>query len=440
MAKKCITILLDGIGDRSYPELNHLTPLQAARTPALDRLSQSGANGLYHAAQLGQALPSENAHFAMFGYDMAAFPGRGALEALGAGIPLDEGTVAILAHFVSVQRSSAGTLILADDSAPATADELRSFFKAVAEYETDGIRVRLHPTQGARAILTLGGDVAPFITDSDPIALDRELTAVMPWQAYGDDPRACKAARAVDAYLQWAHHTLTRHPLNRERQKAGRLPLNGLVTQRAGRLKPVAPFAELSGLRGLVIASGIIYHGLAAYVGMDVKRDKDTAAPGDDLARRLEMALAALPDYDFIHVHTKAPDAAAHTKDPQAKKRVIESLDQGLAAVLKKLTAAPELLIVVAADHSTPSSGPLVHSGEAVPLVFCGPGLRRDAVRHYDEVSAAGGVLGVVRGKEFLYLILNHLDRVKLHGLMDTPLDQSYWPGRTTPLRLDSLP
>ena len=378
MAKKCITILLDGIGDRSYPELNHLTPLQAARTPALDRLSQSGANGLYHAAQLGQALPSENAHFAMFGYDMTAFPGRGALEALGAGIPLDEGAVAILAHFVSVRRSSAGTLILADDSAPATADELRSFFKAVAEYETDGIRVRLHPTHGARAILTLGGDVAPFITDSDPIALDRELTAVMPWQAYGDDPRACKAARAVDAYLQWAHHTLTRHPLNRERQKAGRLPLNGLVTQRAGRLKPVAPFAELSGLRGLVIASGIIYHGLAAYVGMDVKRDKDTAAP--------------------------------------------------------------ELLLVVAADHSTPSSGPLVHSGEAVPLVFCGPGLRRDAVRHYDEVSAAGGALGVVRGKEFLYLILNHLDRVKLHGLMDTPLDQSYWPGRTTPLRLDSLP
>ena len=63
MAKKCILILLDGLGDRAYEELNYLTPLQAAKTPTLDRLAAGGANGLYHAAMLGQALPSENAHF-----------------------------------------------------------------------------------------------------------------------------------------------------------------------------------------------------------------------------------------------------------------------------------------------------------------------------------------------------------------------------------------
>jgi 2,3-bisphosphoglycerate-independent phosphoglycerate mutase len=117
MAKKCIMLLLDGVGDRSHPELKHRPPLQAARTPALDRLVRVGANGLYHAAQVGQALPSENAHFAMFGYDMDVFPGRGALEALGAGIDLAPESVAMLTHQVSVRQSP---FSVADNVSPAT--------------------------------------------------------------------------------------------------------------------------------------------------------------------------------------------------------------------------------------------------------------------------------------------------------------------------------
>ena len=140
--------------------------------------------------------------------------------------------------------------------------------------------------------------------------------------------------------------------------------LNGLVTQRAGRLKQVTPFTEMWGLRGLSIASGIIYHGLAGYLGMDVRKVADTAHPGRDLAKRLELALAALRDHDFIHVHTKMPDQASHTKAPAYKTRILELLDQGIGTVFKALTAQPELLIVVAADHSTPSAGPLIHSGE----------------------------------------------------------------------------
>jgi 2,3-bisphosphoglycerate-independent phosphoglycerate mutase len=212
--------------------------------------------------------------------------------------------------------------------------------------------------------------------------------------------------------------------------------LNGLVTQRAGRLQKATPFSELNGMRGLSIASGILYHGLCRYLGMDMRRVTDTADPGNDLCRRIQMALASLSDYDFIHVHTKMPDEAAHCKDPLYKTRVLEELDRGIGAVLQSLTSEPETIIVVAADHSTPSTGPLIHSGEAVPLVFCGPGVRRDRIRQYDEVSAAGGALGLVRGKELMYLIINHLDRAKLQGLMDAPVDQAYWPGRTEPFTL----
>jgi 2,3-bisphosphoglycerate-independent phosphoglycerate mutase len=436
MARKCIMILLDGVGDRSYPELGHRTPLQAAETPALDRFARNGASGLYHAASPGQALPSENAHFAMFGYDMDGFPGRGALEALGAGIPLEAGQVAVLAHFVAVDRLADGTLLLKDGHPKVGGGEVQALLQAVGRFSTDGVDVCFHHVRGHHGILTLTGEVAPFITDSDPMTRERALAAVKPWAAHAGDPAAQNAARVLGAYLEWVYLQARRHPVNAARRKEGRPPLNGLVTQRAGRLKQVTPFSQAYGLRGLSIASGIVYHGLAAYLGMDAQPVEDTDRPGEDLARRLKTAMALLPDYDFIHVHTKAPDEAAHAKDPEAKRRVIEALDRGIGTVLDELTAEPELLVVVAADHSTPSSGPLVHSGEPVPILFHGPGIRRDRVESYDEICAAGGALGFVRGTELMYLILNHLDRAKLQGIMDTPEDQPYWPGSYDPLRV----
>jgi 2,3-bisphosphoglycerate-independent phosphoglycerate mutase len=99
---KIILILLDGLGDRSYPILNHQTPLQAANTPNLDRLATMGGNGLFHASAIGQCLPSEMAHYLLFGYDAKHFPGRGLLEAVGFGVPFDEGDVLSLAHLASV--------------------------------------------------------------------------------------------------------------------------------------------------------------------------------------------------------------------------------------------------------------------------------------------------------------------------------------------------
>ncbi|MCI5125709.1 MAG: hypothetical protein D3925_14850, partial [Candidatus Electrothrix sp. AR5] len=39
-AERCLLILLDGLGDRAYPELGDRTPLQAAHTPNLDNFAQ----------------------------------------------------------------------------------------------------------------------------------------------------------------------------------------------------------------------------------------------------------------------------------------------------------------------------------------------------------------------------------------------------------------
>ncbi len=433
--KKCVLILLDGIGDRSYAQLDHQTPLQAAKTPILDELAANGSNGLYHPALLGQALPSENAHFLMFGYDMAGFPGRGALEALGAGIKLGFKDVAVLSHFVSL-RDADGHILLEQRKPEIPEDEIAKLISVVDKYETGGVHIRFIHTEGIRGIIILTGNVAPFITDSDPFVDGRSLIEITPWSEHSQNIASQNAAAALKDYLSWVYNRLGDNPVNRSRIQKGFAPVNGVVTQRAGQLKSVTPFRQKYGLRGLSITSGMVYWGLSNYIGMDFRKVTDSGDPGIDMTGRLEMAREELHDYDFIHVHTKAPDEAAHTKNPETKKAVIEALDNGIGKAIRPFMDNPEVLIIATGDHSTPSSGPLVHSGESIPLTFFGRGVRRDKVTRFDEVSVAAGALGTVHGKELMYLILNHLDRSKLHGIMDTPFDQPYWPGECEPFQL----
>ncbi len=435
MRKKCILILLDGVGDRSFPEFNHQTPLQAAHTPNLDQLAAQGACGLFHAGRQGEALPSENAHFAIFGYEPAMFPGRGPLEALGAGIDLGMDDVAVLSHFASLEARQ-GCLVLHNGQLPPEKDELNQLLSLVADYEHQGVEVHFEHTHKLYGIVTLKGTVAPYFTDTDPISAGRLLAEPKPLAGYEDHEATCRTVAALKSYLVDVHRKLQGHSINQARRDKGLNAIDGLVTQRAGRLKAVVPFEQRYGLRGLSLASGLVYHGLSRYLGMDSIPVEDSDDPGGDLAARLTTARDALTDYDFIHVHTKVPDEAGHTKDPQRKRRAIEALDLGLSEVLPVLSADPDLLLVLSADHATPSNGPLIHSGETVPLLFHGPGIRRDEVEQYNEVAAAAGVLGAVRGQELILMILNALDRAKLQGLMDTPVDQPYWPGQYEPFKI----
>jgi 2,3-bisphosphoglycerate-independent phosphoglycerate mutase len=166
MAKRCMLIILDGMGDRAYDELGGRTPLQAASTPTLDMLSARGSNGLFHAASLGQALPSENAHFSIFGYDPPDFPGRGVLEAMGAGIPLARGEVAVLAHLASLREDS-GRLVLVKDVPTASHAEAAELISAVNVHEEQEVSFRFVQTRGVFGVIVHGGNVSPFFTDTN---------------------------------------------------------------------------------------------------------------------------------------------------------------------------------------------------------------------------------------------------------------------------------
>jgi 2,3-bisphosphoglycerate-independent phosphoglycerate mutase len=392
-------------------------------------------NGLFHSHLQGAALPSELAHFLMFGYHIDEFPGRGVVEALGEEIGVGEGNVALLARIFSVTKER-NALVLRHENPPLDRKSCRILHEAVGHFTHGGIEVEFQPTNGTGGILILRGDVSSAVTDSNPIAEGRPLMEVLPFRSMANDPRARKTAEVLNAYLRWSFRTLSEHPLNRKRVKKGLPPINAVGTQRAGMMAGLPSFMEKWGLKGLMIASGAVYHGLGRVVGMDTRRVPDTDDPGRDLRERLEMACKAR-EYDFIHVHTKATDEAGHTRDPLIKKRVIEAIDTALAYAVEEIVPDEEILFIVSADHSTASSGSMIHTGESVPMVMTGKYTRRDDVRKFDEVSCAAGGLSLVRGKEFMYLVLNFLDRGKLWGLMDSPDDQPFTPGRYTSLLVD---
>ena len=414
--RKIILVLLDGLGDRSCEELGGQTPLQAAETPHLDQMARLGGNGLYHASISGQCLPSETAHYLLFGYDLETFPGRGLLEAVGAGVPFDDDDVLCLAHLVEMTvKGGVPVLRAGRKDIEGSQEELGRLYSAIRSFEAHGVFCELHHIARNDAILLLRGEVSPHVTDSDPMVLGMAMARVFPEEPNPEPKRAARTARALNAYLNHCHHTLSAHDENRLRETRKFRRANFLATQRCGRRIPRLPFSERWGMQGMLIGSGVMYGGLARELGLTFREVRDGADPGEDLRERIDLALTD-DSHVFFHVHTKVPDQAAHSGDPLRKRDAISALDRGLDGLVQAVMKRDDILAVVTADHSTPSRSSLIHSGEPVPLVILGPGVRRDGVQVFDEVHAASGCLGFLKGGELMLTILNYADRSALFG------------------------
>ena len=433
---KIILVLLDGLGDRAYKVLDDRTPLQAAFKPNLDRIASMGSNGLFHAASPGQCLPTEIAHYLIFGFEMEEFPGRGLLEAVGYSVPFEAEDVISLAHLSCVKwEGSVPVLTFGRDDIKGDGAELTQLYSCIPPYEWEGVRLRLHQTRFNDGVLVMNGDVSPFVSDADPMIIGRPMAEILPLEKNKEPEKAARTARVLNKYLSHCHRVLKGHDVNCRREERGLAPANFLTVQRCGRRVRHGSFRERWDLEALFVGSGAVYQGLAHEVGMKFVRMKDGEDPGKDLRERIEVALGDR-SHDFIHVHTKVPDEAAHTGHPLEKLKAIESLDRGMGNLVRALEDRDDLLVAVTADHSTASVSGLIHSGEPVPLAIAGPKVRRDSVSVFDEVSASPGCLGFLRGKELLLMLLNYADRSSLVGHHMSPEERPYVPRKYKPFQL----
>ena len=91
--RKTIIFLGDGMADEPVAELGGRTPLQAARTPGMDRIAREGRSGTLLTLPEGFPTSSEVANMSVLGCDLPTeYCGRGALEAAGRGAVSNPGS------------------------------------------------------------------------------------------------------------------------------------------------------------------------------------------------------------------------------------------------------------------------------------------------------------------------------------------------------------
>jgi len=388
-----VLVLLDGLGDRAHDVLGGGTAGEAATTPNLDALAARGSCGLLYGVGPGRAPSSEVAHWAMLGYRPDEFPGRAVFEALGRGQRVSDEHVFAYAALRPAERRDDGWWLTGRPDPERDAEYAAELVERCDGIEMDGLAFSLAQVWRGESVLRISGGADERVTDTDAFFRDRHPVL---------RPRALvpEAERTARACEQWSREVMRR--LEGER-------FNVITLKWFGRPRPVPSFRERHGLSGSFAAESAFLRGLGRCLGLE------------SIEAKLDLGLIAerLDAGDtFTYVHDKRVDEAGHTKDPEKKQRAIEELDAHLSAL-----PIDRAIVCVTGDHATPASPDVIHSGDPVPLLVAGPGVRADAVTRFGELDCAAGILGQLRGPDLMPVLLNAADRPLFLGSRPTPID-----------------
>jgi 2,3-bisphosphoglycerate-independent phosphoglycerate mutase len=408
-----VVVLLDGLADRAHGSLGWRTANEVAATPNLDRLATSGSCGVIYAVGPGRAPSSEVAHWSMLGYTQDEFPGRAVFEALGAGEEVDPDRVFAFAALRPAQRRDDGLWLTGRPRHGDDEDHAAELIDACDGREVDGLRFELGHLRRGEAVLRIGGGADDRVTDTDVFYRDRH-PVLRPLPLV---PEADRTAHAVEAWTRETIDLLADHPVNRARGADG-LPVFNVVTLKWwGRPREAPTFAQRHGLEGSFVAASRFLQGLGRAVGLEPVDAPESGDGPVDLRERIHRISERLDAGDtFVIVHLKATDEAGHTKDPAVKQATIEALDAELGEL-----PTDRAIVCVTGDHATPTYPDVIHSGDPVPFVLAGPGVRPDLVTAFGELDCAAGILGHLRGPDMMPVLLNAADRPLFLGSRPTP-------------------
>jgi 2,3-bisphosphoglycerate-independent phosphoglycerate mutase len=408
-----VVVLLDGLADRAHESLGGRTANEVAATPNLDRLAASGSCGLIYGVGPGRAPSSEVAHWAMLGYTPEEFPGRAVFEALGAGQEIDPDHVFSFAALRPAAQREDGLWLTGRPRYGEDEEDAAQLVAACEGLEVEGFRFTLAHLRRGEAVLRIAGGADDRVTDTDAFFRDRH--PVLRPQAAATD--AEPTARAAELWTRRVIDILAEHDVNRRRATRS-LPIFNVITLKWwGRHRPAPTFAQRHGVHGSFIADSRFLQGLGRAVGLAPVDAAETDDPAADLGERLRLVDERLAAGDtFVFSHLKAADAAGHTKDPAVKQRTIETLDAELGHL-----PTDQAIVCVTGDHATPTYADVIHSGDPVPFLLAGPGVRSDRVERFGELDCAAGILGHLRGPDMMPVLLNAADRPLFLGSRPTP-------------------
>ena len=386
-----LLLVIDGLPDRPLRSLGARTPLEAARTPTLDRLAREGVCGLADPVAPGVVPDTASGNLALFAQSPRVMT-RGPIEALGAGLKLKTGTIAIRGNFATLDERG----FVVDRRAGRIRKDAKKLAKAIDRLDlpaSDRVKVRVRATTEHRLAITLRGEgLTSAIEGSDPGDGAPSGPPLTPRPLDPNDDTAERTARVLALFEQEARRVLARHPVNEERRGNGELPANAVLTRGVGRVHQLLPL-EPGGLplSAACIGGDRTVMGIASALGASVIRRRGMTANVDtDLGLKFDCAAEALEEHDLVMVHVKGADIAAHDRRPDLKVAFLERLDRELGAMLERLDKP--IRVSVTADHATLSEVG-AHGADPVPVLIWGDGIAPDAVTRYGERAAGTGRL-----------------------------------------------
>ena len=392
--KKILIIIMDGLGDRACEELRGLTPLQYVRTPNMDWFVDHGCAGLCDPIAPGIRAGSDTAHLALLGYDpYRVYTGRGPFEAIGVGLDIQPGDVALRCNFATVDDD----LEIIDRRAG------RSRAPETTEcYVKESTEHRAGP-------LLRGDGLSADITDADPGAGNHLLLVE------GKTPEAEFTADVVNRFMEECYNRLKDHPTNRKRYAAGLSPANILVPRGAGEFPMIKPFPERYNISACCVAGVGMIKGICKACGLDIYPLPPTCngSIDSDLEMKAACAMEALDEYDFVLMNCKAPDIAGHDMNAKLKADVVKKLDSMMGYIRKNMP--DDLVVAITCDHCTPCSlGD--HSGGPVPLAIYTPGCVRDEAMECSEAGCSRGFRGRIHGMDLVQICMDLANRNEKFG------------------------
>ncbi|MBA2274989.1 MAG: 2,3-bisphosphoglycerate-independent phosphoglycerate mutase [Actinobacteria bacterium] len=413
-------VILDGLGDDPLEELDGRTPLEAASTPNLDGLARRGRNGYVTTVGEGIAPESDIAVFAILGYDPHRHhTGRGPIEAVGAGMVVNDGDLAYRVNFATVEPDGDGfTIVDRRVGRDLSSEEAHRLAAEVQETVTlEEASFEFKATVGHRGSLVVRSDHGPLsaqVANSDPAygrqgalgvakeTFENRVVKVAPLEGYGSDDAARRAAQLTNAWLQSSHKVLAASEVNVQRGKRGQLAGNFILTRDGGdHIPDLVPFKEAFGPQMGCFVEMPVEMGIARLTGMGVVEAPTGIAPAEQYEAWARLALEAIEGFDGLYIHIKGPDVPAHDGDHRAKMDSIEAIDSVFFARLLDGIDWGRSLMGVTADHST-SCRRKAHTDGPVPLLVAGRGVSSDAVQAYGESASRKGALGHLKGTEIM--------------------------------------
>jgi len=417
------------MGDLPTKEFGNKTPLEVAESPNLDFLARNGKNGLMYSVRKGVAPESDVAVISILGYDPFKYgTGRGVLEAVGAGIKVKDGDLALRCNFATLGEN--GELIDRRVGRSLTTKEAAELCKAVNK----NVKLKSHVadfefknTVGYRGVLVIRSHEKPLssrITNTDPgyakikeLGIAEAKIKMFPKKCEPMDSseEAKISADLVNEFVKKSHKVLDKHEINRKRERKGKLKANIILTRDAGHQLP--KFFNINGHYGVRFVSLTdmpVERGISKLAGMDtVILPPPSHDLESDCKLRVEKLIDCLPSYDCFYIHIKGPDEPGHDGKFELKAHLISVIDKHFFGKLLQKIKLEDHIICVTADHSTPCKLK-AHSDDPVPLLISGDKIRGDNVSKFSEKECKNGSLGILEcGTKLLPMLIELLKKAE---------------------------